>query len=100
MKINEIRELTDNELHEREMAERENLTRINFALFAPRICRAGSRHLQKQTACERRLACKRGRFEQVLNRRSIAVVAHDFFDALGFGGALFGTHEGAPAFSV
>lgn len=80
--------------------DQEAKRQINSASFAPRICRAGSRHLQKQTACERRLACKRGRFEQVLNRRSIAVVAHDFFDALGFGGALFGTHEGAPAFSV
>ena len=80
--------------------DQEAKRQINSASFAPRICRAGSRHLQKQTACERRLACKRGRFEQVLNRRSIAVVAHDLFDALGFGGALFGTHEGAPAFSV
>ena len=80
--------------------DQEAKRQINSASFAPRICCADSRHLQKQTACERRLACKRGRFEQVLNRRSIAVVAHDFFDALGFGGALFGTHEGAPAFSV
>ena len=31
MKINEIRELTDNELHEREMAERENLTRMTLS---------------------------------------------------------------------
>lgn len=80
--------------------DQEAKRQINSASFAPLICRTGSRHLQKQTACERRLACKRGRFEQVLNRRSIAVVAHDFFDALGFGGALFGVHEGAPAFSV
>ena len=31
MKINEIRELTDNELHEREMAEIENLTRMTLS---------------------------------------------------------------------
>ena len=31
MKINEVRELTDNELHERERAERENLTRMTLS---------------------------------------------------------------------